>query len=78
MIRCWRFAKGKEKRADGSGAGSFSGARWTFESLIKVRIVGTERVACQMVKEAVLLAIQTALSDGDYDGSEDIPTQPRH
>ena len=34
-----------------------------FESLIKVRIMGTERHACQMVKEAVLLAIQTALGD---------------
>src|SRR6478672_7900805 len=36
-----------------------------FETLIKVRIVGTERRAFQMVKEAVLLAIQRALSDGD-------------
>ena len=48
-----------------------------FETLIKVRIVGTERNACQMVKEAVLLAIERAFSDDD-DGSEDIPAQVRH
>jgi hypothetical protein len=49
-----------------------------FETLIKVRIVGTERHACQMVKEAVLLAIERAFSDGDKNGSEDIPAQVRH
>jgi hypothetical protein len=36
-----------------------------FESLIKVRIIGTERYACQMVKEAVLLGIEKALGDQD-------------
>jgi len=36
-----------------------------FESLIKVRIMGTERHACQMVKEAVLLGIEKALGDQD-------------
>ena len=36
-----------------------------FESLIKVRIIGTERSACQMVKEAVLLGIEKALGDQD-------------
>ena len=49
-----------------------------FETLIKVRIAGTERGAFQMVKEAVPLAIQRALSDDDENDSEDIPTQPRH
>jgi hypothetical protein len=31
-----------------------------------------------MVKEAVLLAIERAFSDGDEDGSEDIPARVRH
>ena len=44
----------------------------------QVRVVGTERHACQMVKEAVLLAIERAFSDGDEDGSEDIPARVRH
>ena len=42
-----------------------------FESLIKVRIIGTERQACQTGKEAVLLGIENALGDQDslfFDG----------
>ena len=35
----------------------------SFESVIKVRITGSERHACELVKEAVLLAIQAALGD---------------
>ena len=44
-----------------------------FKSLIKVRIMGTERHACQMVKEAVLLAIQTALGDQESAIYDDRP-----
>ena len=44
------------------------------ESVIKVRITGSERHACELVKETVLLAIQTAL--GDEAG--DSPTEPIH
>jgi hypothetical protein len=47
-----------------------------FESVIKVRIIGSERHACELVKDAVLLAIQTALGgDGE---SRDAPTESRH
>ena len=49
-----------------------------FETLIKVRIVGTERHACHMVKEAILLAIEKAFSDGENYGSGDTPAQVRH
>jgi hypothetical protein len=48
----------------------------SFESVIKVRITGSERHACELVKDAVLLAIQTAL--GDDDESRDAPTESRH
>ena len=34
-----------------------------FQSLIQVRISSTERQACEMVKEAIQLAIQEALGD---------------
>ena len=34
----------------------------SFKSVINVRITGSERHACELVKEAVLLAIQTALA----------------
>jgi hypothetical protein len=47
----------------------------SFESVVKVRITASERHACELVKEAVLLAIQTALGD---DESRDAPTEPRH
>jgi hypothetical protein len=47
----------------------------SFESVIKVRITASERHACELMKEAVLLAIQTALGD---DKSEDPPTEPVH
>jgi hypothetical protein len=49
-----------------------------YETLIKVRIVGTERDACQMVKEAVLLAIERAFRNGEKNGSQDIPAPIRH
>jgi hypothetical protein len=47
-----------------------------FESVIKVRITGSERQACELVKEAVLLAIQTAF--GDEDDTGNAPTEPVH
>jgi|KBSSwiStaDraftv2_1062776.scaffolds.fasta_scaffold5635189_1 hypothetical protein len=47
-----------------------------FESVIKVRITGSERQACELVKEAVLPAIQTAF--GADDDSGDAPTEPVH
>jgi hypothetical protein len=34
-----------------------------FQSVIQVRISSTERHACEMVKEAIQLAIQEALED---------------
>jgi hypothetical protein len=42
----------------------------SFESVIKVRITGSERHACDLVKDAVLLAIQTALGDDDESGDD--------
>jgi hypothetical protein len=47
----------------------------SLESVIKVRITGSERHACELVKDAILLAIQTALGD---DESSDAPTEPMH
>jgi hypothetical protein len=47
----------------------------SFESVIKVRITASEQHACELIREAVLLAIQTALGD---DKSEDPPTEPVH
>jgi hypothetical protein len=49
-----------------------------FEFIIKVRIVGVEAHACQMVKEAVLLGIQTALGDATDDQADDPPVVPMH
>ena len=46
----------------------------SFEAVIKVRITGSERHACELVKDAVLLAIQTALGE---DESGDAP-EPIH
>jgi hypothetical protein len=34
-----------------------------FQSVIQVRISSTERHACEIVREAIQLAIQTALED---------------
>jgi hypothetical protein len=48
-----------------------------FESLIKIRIAGTDRHACQMVKEAVLLGIQTAFGD-EFDEQSDEPVVLKH
>jgi hypothetical protein len=47
-----------------------------FECLIKVRIIGTERRACEMMKETVLFAIEAAL--GGEDEIEQIPNEPMH
>jgi hypothetical protein len=46
-----------------------------FESVIKVRITGSEQHACELVREAVLLAIQTALGD---DEAGETSTEPVH
>ena len=46
-----------------------------FQSLIQVRISSTERQACEMVKEAIQLAIQEAL--GDEASGQESP-EPRH
>ena len=35
-----------------------------FQSVIQVRISSTEQHACELVREAIQLAIQTALEDG--------------
>ena len=48
----------------------------SFESVIKVRITGSERHACELVKEAVLLAIQAAL--GDDESKDEPPAEPMH
>ena len=45
----------------------------SFESVIKVRIIGSERHACDLVKDAVLLAIQKALGDDDESGDAPEP-----
>ena len=44
--------------------------------MIKVRITGSERHACELVKEAVLLAIQAAL--GDDTPKDEAPAVPMH
>jgi hypothetical protein len=49
-----------------------------FESVIKIRIAGTDRHACQMVKEAVLLGIQTAFGDEVDEQSDDKPVVLKH
>jgi hypothetical protein len=38
--------------------------------MIKVRIIGSQRHACDLVKDVVLLAIQTALGDDDESGDD--------
>ena len=47
----------------------------SFESVIKVRITGSERHACDLMKDAVLLAIQAL---GDDDESGDDALEPIH
>ena len=47
-----------------------------FESVIKIRIAGTDRHACQMVQEAVLLGIQTALAMSLANNLTSSPTPP--
>jgi hypothetical protein len=49
-----------------------------FAAVIKVRIIGSDRHAFQMVKDAVLVAIQGALNDCGEDVSEDTSMQLRH
>jgi hypothetical protein len=46
-------------------ADSSSGPEGPFQSVIQIRISSTDKQACEMVKEAVQLAIQTALEDAE-------------
>jgi hypothetical protein len=48
----------------------------SYKSVINVRIIGSQRHACDQVKDALLLAIQVGL--GEDDESEDAPTEPMH
>jgi len=52
------------------------GPEGPFRSVIQVRISSTEQQACEMVKEAIQLAIQAALDDGEVPDAQ--PQEPRH